>query len=228
MFCDMFQKLSATCKAGRKSGECPQKRAKKKKTDAKEGAFDAKALIGIDLPFNYEEVISVTGPEYVKNLNRDGMSFVPYEELKKRIAEQIQVGGRPAAVYPEYPEEPVYKNILVVDDEAAVNNNIRKILLKKEYHVDQAFTKSQALEKIEKRSYKLILLDLRIPGVRALELLEAIRAKHPKTKVIIITGYATIETAKETARLGAIDYLAKPFTPDEIRTATEKAFRYAA
>ncbi len=135
---------------------------------------------------------------------------------------------RPAAGYHEYAEDPIYKNIIVIDDEAAVNNNIRKILLKKGYHVDQALTKSDAFVKIEQRAYTLILLDLRIPGVKGLELLEVIREKRPKTRVIIITGYASIETAKESARLGAIDYLPKPFTPDEVRTATENALRYAA
>ena len=94
---------------------------------------------------------------------------------------------------------PTHKNILVIDDEAAVNNNIRKILLKKGFHVDQALTKRDALVKIEHQAYEVILLDLRIPGVRGLELLEAVRKKCPQTKVIIITGYASIETAKETA-----------------------------
>jgi DNA-binding NtrC family response regulator len=72
------------------------------------------------------------------------------------------------------------------------------------------------------------LLDLKIPGVRGLELLAAIRDQQPEAKVIIITGYASIETAVEAARMGAIDYLPKPFTPGEIRKATENAFRFAA
>ncbi len=226
MICDMFKKLGGTCKGGKKTGECPQIKAKKKKTAGK--AFNAKELIGIDMPFNYEEVVSITGPEYVMNLDRDGMSFIPYEELKKRISSQQEAERAPAADYHEHLEEPAQNSILVIDDEAAVNNNIRKILLKKGYHVDQALTKSDALIKIGQQAYKLILLDLRIPGVNGLELLEAIRKKRPQTKVIIITGYASIETAKETARLGAIDYLAKPFTPEELRVATENAFRYAA
>jgi len=125
-------------------------------------------------------------------------------------------------------QEPAFKNILVIDDEVAVNNNIRKILSKKGYHVDQAVTKDDALEKIQASPYKLVLLDLRIPGVRGLELLKALRDQNPEAKVIIITGYASIETAVEAARLGAIDYLAKPFTPDEIRDATAKALRLAA
>jgi DNA-binding response OmpR family regulator len=228
MVCDIFKKLNNTCKAGIKTGECPQKRAKAKKGAKKKAGFDGKKLIGIDQPFNYEEVISVTGTEYVKNLQYDGVSFLPYEDLKENIARIMAQEKVETSVTHEVMEEPATRNILVIDDEVAVNNNIRKILVKNGYHVDQAITKSEAIEKIDERYYKLILLDLRIPGVRGLELLELIREKSPDTKVIIVTGYANIETAVETARLGAIDFLAKPFTPNEIRNATEKAFELAA
>ncbi|OQY60678.1 MAG: hypothetical protein B6245_00025 [Desulfobacteraceae bacterium 4572_88] len=71
-------------------------------------------------------------------------------------------------------------------------------------------------------------MDLKIPGVKGLEMLEAIRDKNPEAKVIIITGYASIDTAVDSARMGAIGYIPKPFTPTEIRTATESAFRIAA
>jgi DNA-binding NtrC family response regulator len=110
----------------------------------------------------------------------------------------------------------------------AVNNNIRKILASEGYHVDQAVTKAEALESIDRHPYQVILLDLRIPGVKGLELLQVIAEKQPDAKVIIITGYASIDTAVEAARIGAIDYLPKPFTPDEIRNATENAFKLAA
>ncbi len=152
------------------------------------------------------------------------MSFIPYEELKRRLTSP----GQAEADLPEVPKTPASKTILVIDDEPAVNNNIRKILRKNGYAVDQALTKQEALKQIEGGSYPVILLDLKIPGVNGLELLGAIRQKSPDSRVIIITGYATIETAKETARLGAVDYLAKPFTPEEIRRSTETAFRYAA
>ena len=109
-----------------------------------------------------------------------------------------------------------------------MTNNIRKILTKKGHHVEQAFTKDEAMEKINRHHFKLILLDLRIPGVKELELLKAIMETQPDARVIIITGYASIETAVETARIGAIDYLSKPFTPDEIRNVTDKALRMAA
>jgi len=153
---------------------------------------------------------------------------MPYEELKQRVSGLLKKEAPRKAVVHELPRKANEQDVLVIDDEAAVNNNIRKILSKKGFSVDQAMTKEEALQKIEEKVYKLILLDLKIPGVQGLELLRAIREKSPETLVIIITGYASIETAKESARLGAVDYLPKPFTPDEIRKVTENAIRLAA
>jgi len=227
MVCNIFKKLGNTCKGGTKTGECPQLKAKKKKA-AKGKSFDAEKLIGIDHPFNYEEVVSITGPEYVLNLQHEGVAFMPYEELKQSVARMMEKEPEHSAVVFEFPKESILTDILVIDDEVAVNNNIRKILAKKNFNVDQALSKNEAIEKIEDKAYALVLLDLKIPEVKGLELLKAINDRRPDTKVIIITGYASIETAIESARLGAVDYLPKPFTPDEIRNATEKAFLLAA
>ena len=226
MVCDMFKKLGATCKAGTKTGECPQKKAKKGKA-AKKGEdrkFDAARWIAIDQPFNSEEVSSITGPEYIRNLHHEDVVVTPYEELKARFGRIMEQ----EAQRPSIERRAAQRYILVIDDEVAVNNNIRKILARKGYAVDQAVTRDEALNKIQTQSYSLVLLDLKIPGVKGLELLKALRDKNPETNVIIITGYASIETAVEAARIGAIDYLAKPFTPDEIRSATDKALRLAA
>jgi DNA-binding response OmpR family regulator len=227
MVCDIFKKLENTCKGGIKTGECPQLKAKKKKK-AKAKGFDSVKLIGIDYPFNYEEVASITGPEYVLNMQHEGVSYIPYEELKKNVAQMMVETSEVSADVIEFPKEAVRAEILVIDDEVAVNNNVRKILSKKDFHVDQAVTKAEALEKIEQKAYALVVLDLKIPEVNGLELLKAIRDKRPETMVIVITGYASIETAVEASRMGAVDYLPKPFTPDEIRDAAEKAFRFAA
>jgi DNA-binding response OmpR family regulator/flavodoxin len=227
MVCDIFKKLGATCKAGTKTEKCPQL-AKKKRAAKIQTVVDVKTLIGVDQPFNYDEVAAVTGPGYVEHLVYDGTVQVPYEELKLNVAGMVkEMESKSAEIY-EFPKESDTKNILVIDDEVAVNNNIRKILLKKGYQVDQAITKDEALESITSHPYKLILLDLKIPGVKGLELLETIRDKNPEAKVIMITGYASIETAVEATRMGAVDYLPKPFTPDEIREATDKAFLLAA
>ncbi|MGB6929785.1 MAG: response regulator [Syntrophobacteria bacterium] len=228
MVCEIFAKVGGTCKGGMKTGKCPQIEARKKKAARQKQGFDPNKLIGIDMPFDYEEVAAITGPEYVQYLERDGYAFLPYEQLKKNAARFLATEPEPAPVSLEVVEDAVQHDILVIEDEVAVNNNIRKILAKKGYQVDQAVTKEEALQKIEQRGYRLVLLDLKIPGVKGLELLLAIREKRPESMVIIITGYASIETAKETARLGAVAYLPKPFTPDEIREVTESAVQLAA
>jgi DNA-binding response OmpR family regulator/flavodoxin len=228
MVCDIFKKLGATCKAGTKTGACPQKKAKKGRTAAAKQTRDLKKLIAIDQPYNYDEVVALTGPEFVNHLYRDETIMVPYDELKANVARlDAEMAGR-AAAEKEAKAEPDQMHVLVIDDEVAVNNNVRKILKKKGYRVDQATSKAEALEKIDQRDYRLVLLDLKMPGVKGLELLEAIRTVRPQAKVIIITGYASIETAVQTARMGAVDYVPKPFTPDEIRSATENAVRLAA
>jgi CheY-like chemotaxis protein len=230
MVCEIFAKVGGTCKGGLKTEKCPQIEARKKKAakQKQQQGFDPDKLIGIDMPFDYEEVAAITGPEYVQYMDRDGYAFLPYEQLKKNAARFLATEPEPAAIPPAVAAEAPRQDILVIEDEVAVNNNIRKILAKKGYQVDQAVTKDEALQKIEQTSYKLVLLDLKIPGVKGLELLRAVREKRPETLVVIITGYASIETAKETARLGAVAYLPKPFTPTEIRDVTEQAVQLAA
>ena len=181
-------------------------------------------MINPDLPFDYEEVAAVTGADYVTHLVYDGTVQLPYEQLKANYQAVLAQESKPSGMAVQAGQE----TVLVIDDEMAVNNNIRKILAKKEYKVDQAASKDEALEKIASNSYALVLLDLRIPGVKGLELLEAIRKAQPQARVIIVTGYASIETAKEAARMGAVDYLPKPFTPGEIRNAADRAIKLAA
>jgi DNA-binding response OmpR family regulator len=227
MVCDIFKKLGATCKAGTKSGGCPQK-AKKKKARAKASPIDPTRLIGIDMPFDYEEVVNTTGPSYVAHLVYDGVVQMPYEKLKESV-QQMTVEAKPPAPVIELKRRlSADSPILIIDDEVAVNNNIRKILAKKGYSVDQATTRDDALEKLTSDAYQLVLLDLKIPGVQGLDLLKAVGDHQPEAKVIVITGYASIETAVECARMGAVAYLPKPFTPAEIRQAAETALQMAA
>ena len=220
MVCDIFKKLGATCKAGTKSGECPQLKARKKKAASTEAVFDGRRMIGADMPFDFEEVAAVTGPEFADRILSEGVVQMPYEQLKENYRRLLA----DEAAGPHVDSE----SILVIDDEVAVNNNICRILRKSGYGLDQATTKEAALSRIDSKPYALVLLDLRIPGVQGLELLEYISRVQPKARVIIVTGYASIETAKEAARIGAVEYLPKPFTPEEIRGATERAFMLAA
>ena len=220
MVCDIFKKLGATCKAGTKSGACPQLKKRAKAKAKAKGGFDPKRMISVEMPFDLKEVASTAGPEYIDTAISDGLSQIPYAELKARYEKQLAGETKETVLDTNL--------ILIIDDEVAVNNNIRKIMDKTGYRVDQATTKEDALAKLDENAYALVLLDLKIPGVHGLELLQHISRQQPEARVIMITGYASIETAKEAARLGAVEYLPKPFTPDEIRGATERAFKLAA
>jgi CheY-like chemotaxis protein len=177
-------------------------------------------MISVEMPFDIQQVAEVTGSDYINYAVSDSLTQVPYAELKANYQKLLATEARQELLDTHL--------ILVIDDEVAVNNNIRKILGKTGYGVEQATTKAEALAKIKDNTYALILLDLKIPGVQGLELLQHINDHQPNAKVIMITGYASVETAKEAARMGAVEYLPKPFTPNEIREATDRAFRLAA
>jgi len=224
MVCDIFKKLGATCKAGTKSGECPQLKAKKTKPAAVPAA-DQRRWLGPDLPFEAEELAAAAGPHYVQHLNMEDRVVMPYEELKKTMTARLQPQAAENASLQRVVDQ---LRVLVIDDEVAVNNNIRKILAKKGYDIEQATSKAEALKKLKVGTYELVVLDLKMPGVKGLELLAATRERQPSARVVIITGYASIETAVEGARMGAVGYVPKPFTPVELRMAADKAVRLAA
>jgi DNA-binding NtrC family response regulator len=113
--------------------------------------------------------------------------------------------------------------ILVVDDEENVCQSVKKILGRKGYEVSQALTVDDAVKLINDLSFDLVITDLMIPGTSGMELMHIIREKYPELDVIMITGYASIESAVSATKLGASAYLPKPFTPDELTKATEHA-----
>ena len=114
------------------------------------------------------------------------------------------------------------KPILIVDDEKNIRLTLSQSLKPLEVKTDTAVNAEEALEKIEETDFGLILLDLRLPGMHGMEMLEKVAEKRPDIKVIIITAYGTIESAVEAMKLGAVDYIQKPFSPDEIRDLVSK------
>ena len=126
------------------------------------------------------------------------------------------------------PAKATGRKVLVVDDEPVVANSIRRTLSRRGYQVEEAFSANEALNRILNEMYDLVLLDMRMPDANGLELLPTIKKHRPKLPVVMVTGYASIDTAVEAIQRGASDYMAKPFTPDELYTAANKAFRSAA
>jgi DNA-binding NtrC family response regulator len=110
----------------------------------------------------------------------------------------------------------VKKPILVVDDEAIVRESIRDWLKDAGYQVATAETGEEALAMIRKGSFRVMVLDIRLPGQTGISVLKQVKALKPEIKSIIITAYPSDELLNEAKRLGAIDYLIKPIAPDNL------------
>ena len=110
--------------------------------------------------------------------------------------------------------------ILVVDDEAVIREGMRRILEADGYFVQTSAGGYMAIEAIQGKSFDLVITDLKMPGMDGIEVLKAIKVLQPEVPVILITGYSTVDTAVEAMKNGAFDYIAKPFTVEQI---SEKA-----
>jgi YesN/AraC family two-component response regulator len=119
------------------------------------------------------------------------------------------------------------KKILVVDDEITVCKSIRQAIVSEDYEVDTALSGEEALKKDKDKTYDLVITDLMMPGISGLDLLQKLKGARPGMNVIMVTGYPTIKTAVQSVKLGAFDYLPKPFTPAELRGLVSRAFKKA-
>ncbi len=112
--------------------------------------------------------------------------------------------------------------ILCVDDEPIVLDSFRKILVLEGYNVDTVETGQEALGLIQKHSYDFVFTDLKMPFMDGVEVTKAVKHLRPDIDVVIITGYATVKTAVECMKYGAMDYVEKPFTENELIEFTNK------
>jgi DNA-binding NtrC family response regulator len=117
-------------------------------------------------------------------------------------------------------------SILVVDDEPVVQRMVKSLLHTQGYDdVATAGDGEEALTRLDRRPFDVLVSDIRMPGLSGLEVLERSRALHPRLGVILMTGYADVDTAIEAFRRGATDYLRKPFEPDDLKLSVERALR---
>jgi len=206
-YCSLGQR---SCKKFVKKGvcqqdECPIVTAEKKKgraAVATEYVFDP---IDVDMPFSTAEVTALTSEAYVAALGRSDMPVVGHWG---------QFG-------------PSTNKVLVVDDEAVVVNSIRKVLTRKGYAIEEAFTCKDALARVFTHDYDLVLLDMKMSDGNGLDVLQRIKAKRPDLRVVIVTGYASVDTAVEAIKKGASDYMPKPFTPEELYKVTSRVLNKA-
>ena len=113
--------------------------------------------------------------------------------------------------------------VLVIDDESVICDACRMVLLERGYAVDHCTTGKAGLLAIKRGVYDVILLDMKLPDIDGMEILDTIRVEMPGTNVIVMTGYSTMSNAVQAMKLGSVDYLSKPFTDDELIEAVENA-----
>jgi DNA-binding NtrC family response regulator len=110
--------------------------------------------------------------------------------------------------------------ILIVDDDETVRWSYRRSLESISRNVAAASDGEEALQTMEQNPFDVVLLDMRMPGQDGLSVLRTIKQKWPESEVVIITGYPTVDSAKEAVRLGAYDYVAKPVGPQDVINVT--------
>ena len=110
-------------------------------------------------------------------------------------------------------------SVLIVDDEKNIRLTVSATLKSMKCQIDAAINGEEALAKIAQKEYDVILLDIKMPGMDGMTVLERIRTIAPNVSVMMITAHGTVANAVEAMKSGAVDFLQKPFTPDEIRQA---------
>jgi len=119
------------------------------------------------------------------------------------------------------------KKVLIIDDEQIVLNSVNKILSHGEYEVETTLSGRQGLEWALSKSYDIVLTDVRMPDMGGMLILRDIKKAKPSLPVIILTGYANVQTAMQAMKLGAAEYIEKPFTPDQLLKAVNTVVSHA-
>ena len=154
---------------------------------------------------------------FIKRLSEERISLLE-SRSKAMIARRPGITEESLALARKRKETPLKdKPILIVDDEKNIRLTLAQSLETLGMETDSAEDGKEALAKLKEKEFGLILLDLRIPGVDGMEVLRQVRENNPDIRIIIITAYGTIELAVEAMKLGAVDFIPKPFVPEEIR-----------
>lgn len=120
------------------------------------------------------------------------------------------------------------ERLLIVEDEETLRESLKRVLVREGYEADAADSAEAALRKLEETGYDLVITDIMLPGIDGIELLRKIRERSPEQLVIVVTAYASIETAVGALRAGAYDYVMKPIIHEEIKRILKAALRERA
>jgi DNA-binding NtrC family response regulator len=113
--------------------------------------------------------------------------------------------------------------IMLVDDEPIVGKRLKPALAKYGFEVEVFEDGTQALQRLREKEFDIVVTDVRMEDVDGIQVLEQVLTRSKRTKVIIITGYATVEVAREALVKGAFDFIAKPFKPNDLRAVIDRA-----
>jgi DNA-binding NtrC family response regulator len=114
------------------------------------------------------------------------------------------------------------RSILVVDDEDSLRTVLGSELVSEGYEVGTAADGDDAITELQKRAYDLVLLDIKMPRMNGFEVLRYVKEKHPQTRVIMLTGFADLKNAIESKKLGAEDFVSKPYDLVDLLTTIER------
>lgn len=117
-------------------------------------------------------------------------------------------------------------SILIIDDEEIVRRSHLRSLAETGCHAEAAQDGHEALRVMEQHTFDVVMLDLRMPGLDGMNVLKTIKQRWPNSEVVVITGYPSIESAKEAVRLGAQNYIAKPVGPEDLIKAANEAWTH--
>ena len=168
----------------------------------------------------------ITGKKarWMKSLVKRGKntlhSTVQAEETKKdeiRLQSELQQ----SAAEPKQPKKKL--EVMLVDDEPIVGKRLKPALKRYGYDVEVFENPVKAIDRFREKEFDVVVTDMRMEKLNGIQVLEQVQARSPKTKVIFITGYATVENAREALVKGAFDFIAKPFRPNDLRMAIVKA-----
>ena len=159
---------------------------------------------------------------------RVSMKRMEIKKQKKEREEALDIGlkldfTREAKTLKRVEVKDPKAKILAVDDEAIILDSFRKILVLAGYCIDTVENGKEAIGLIQNHDYDFVFTDLKMPEMDGLDVTKAVKHLRPDIDVIVITGYASIETAVETMKFGAMDYVQKPFTEDELIDFVNKA-----
>lgn len=126
---------------------------------------------------------------------------------------------------PAPPETDPRARLLIVDDEPKLRAGLRDVLSLKGHHVEEAGSGHEALALLESTSYDLMVLDMRMPGMDGMEVMRRARKMHPDLPIIVLTAYASLQSAIAAVKLGAADYLLKPFDVEDLTATVSRVLR---